>query len=670
MPANAGTAYVQIVPSAKGIKGKITDVLKGESQTAGESSGSTIGSALVSNLKGVITAGGIGAFLGASLTQGGALQQSLGGVETLFKDNADTVKKYASQAFKTAGVSANEYMNNVTSFSASLISSLGGNTAKAADVANMAMIDMSDNVNKMGSDMESVQNAYQGFAKQNYTMLDNLKLGYGGTKSEMERLLQDAQKLTGVKYDINNLSDVYEAIHAIQENLGITGTTAKEASTTLTGSFGAMKAAAKDFLGNLSIGADITVPMSNLVKTTSTFIFGNLLPMVGNIIVALPQAVVTGISQAVPALITGLGSMLTQIGTFFTTSVPGLGTQVSSMIVQAVSTIALQLPAFMEQGKNVIDGLVSGIVTNFPIIMSEIQTMVTTMLTCLLENLPSFMETGLELILYLVQGIVSCLPTVVESISNTAISMLNTLLNKMPEFLAKGIEIIKNIATGILQSLPSILSTLLGILVNLVNLIASHLPDFLGKGVQILIMVGTGLLQAVPQLLGVIPGILAQAAGAFFSYDWFSIGSNIISGIVGGIRAAGGAIGSALMNIAKSAFNSVKSFLGIKSPSRKAKKEIGQFIPQGAAAGVEEDDSLIIAMRNLGKRAMQSARTSLNFGDIRNVAKFKVDPGKNTTGIPQGPVTNFYQTINSAKELSPYEMEIRTQAMLKRSVWA
>ena len=313
-------------------------------------------------------------------------------------------------------------MNNVTSFSASLISSLGGNTAKAADVANMAMIDMSDNVNKMGSDMESVQNAYQGFAKQNYTMLDNLKLGYGGTKSEMERLLQDAQKLTGVKYDINNLSDVYEAIHAIQENLGITGTTAKEASTTLTGSFGAMKAAAQDFLGNLSIGADITVPMSNLVKTTSTFICGNLLPMVGNIIVALPQAVVTGISQAVPALITGLGSMLTQIGTFFTTSVPGLGTQVSSMIVQAVSTIALQLPAFMEQGKNVIDGLVSGIVTNFPIIMAEIQTMVTSMLTCLLGNLPSFLETGLELILYLVQGIVSCLPTVVESISNTAIS--------------------------------------------------------------------------------------------------------------------------------------------------------------------------------------------------------------------------------------------------------
>ncbi len=203
------------------------------------------------------------------------------------------------------------------------------------------------------------------------------KAGYGGTKSEMERLLQDAQKLTGVKYDINNLSDVYEAIHAIQENLDITGTTAKEASTTLTGSFGAMvKSIAQDFLGNLSIGADITVPMTNLVKTTSTFIFGNLLPIVGNIIVALPQAVVTGISQAVPALIAGLGSMLAQIGTFFTTSVPGLGTQVSSMIVQAVSTIALQLPAFMEQGKNVIDGLVSGIVTNFPIIMAEFQTMV------------------------------------------------------------------------------------------------------------------------------------------------------------------------------------------------------------------------------------------------------------------------------------------------------
>ncbi len=670
MPANAGTAYVQIVPSAKGIKGKITDALKGESQTAGESSGSIIGSSLIMKLKGAIAAAGIGAALGSSLTQGGALQQSLGGVETLFKENADTVKNYASQAFNSAGVSANEYMENVTSFSASLISSLGGNTAKAAEVANMAMVDMSDNANKMGTDMEAIQNAYQGFAKQNYTMLDNLKLGYGGTKSEMERLLQDAQKLTGVKYDINNLSDVYEAIHAIQENLDITGTTAKEAATTLFGSFGAMKAAAKDFLGSLSIGADITVPMANLVKTASTFIFGNLLPMVGNIIVALPQAVVTGIGQAVPALISGLGSMLTQVGTFFTTSVPGLGTQISSMFVQAVNYISTQLPVFMEQGKGVIDGLVSGIVTNVPVIMAEIQTMATSMLTCLLENLPSFLEVGLELILYLVQGIISCLPTVVNSIYTTAVSMLNTLLSKMPEFLAKGIDVIKNIATGILQSLPSILSTLLSILVNLINLIASHLPDFLGKGVQILIQVGTGLLQAVPQLLGLIPGILGQCASAFTSYNWSSIGTNIINGIVGGIKAAGGAIGKALMNIAKSAFDSVKSFLGIKSPSRKAKKEIGQYLPQGIASGVDEDDSLTKSMRSLGKKTIQSAKTSFNLGDLRSVAQFKVDPKRDEFGSVQGPVTNFYQTINSAKELSPYEMEVRTQAMLKRSVWA
>lgn len=204
MATNLGKAYVQIMPSAKGISGMISKELDGEVKSAGQSAGN----GLVSKIKNAIVAAGIGKMLGSALMEGGKLQQSLGGIETLFKNNADTVKQYANEAYKTTGLSANAYMENVTGFSASLLQSLGGDTAKAAKVANMAMVDMADNSNKMGTSMEMIQNAYQGFAKQNYTMLDNLKLGYGGTKQEMQRLLADAQKLTGVKYDINNLSDV------------------------------------------------------------------------------------------------------------------------------------------------------------------------------------------------------------------------------------------------------------------------------------------------------------------------------------------------------------------------------------------------------------------------------------------------------------------------------
>lgn len=292
MATNLGKAYVQIMPSAKGISGMISKELDGEVKSAGQSAGNS----LVSSIKSAVVAAGIGKLFASSLMEGGKLQQSLGGVETLFKNNANMVKQYANEAYKTTGLSANAYMENVTGFSASLLQSLGGDTAKAAKVANMAMVDMADNSNKMGTSMELIQNAYQGFAKQNYTMLDNLKLGYGGTKQEMQRLLADAQKLTGVKYDINNLSDVYEAIHVIQKELDITGTTAKEASTTLQGSFASMKAAFTNLLGKLSLGQDIKPSLQALATTTTTFLVGNFLPMVGNILKGLPTLVIGAFS--------------------------------------------------------------------------------------------------------------------------------------------------------------------------------------------------------------------------------------------------------------------------------------------------------------------------------------------------------------------------------------
>lgn len=297
MATELGKAYVQIIPSARGMKGMLSKELGADIPQVGKEAGESLAGKLIGVTKKLIAAAGIGKLIHSSLMEGANLQQSLGGIETLFKGSADVVKKYANEAYKTTGLSANAYMENVTGFSASLLQSLGGDTRKAADVANMAMVDMADNSNKMGTSMDRIQDAYQGFAKQNYTMLDNLKLGYGGTKTEMQRLLADAQKLTGVKYDINNLSDVYQAIHAIQENLDITGTTAKEAATTFSGSFASMKAAAQNVLGKLALGEDIMPSLHQLFDTVKTFLVGNLIPMVWNVLKGIPQVLAGALGE-------------------------------------------------------------------------------------------------------------------------------------------------------------------------------------------------------------------------------------------------------------------------------------------------------------------------------------------------------------------------------------
>lgn len=302
MATELGKAYVQIIPSARGMKGMLSKELGADIPQIGKEAGESLAGKLIGVTKKLIAAAGIGKLIHSSLMEGADLQQSLGGIETLFKGSADVVKKYANEAYKTTGLSANAYMENVTGFSASLLQSLGGDTRKAADVANMAMVDMADNSNKMGTSMDRIQDAYQGFAKQNYTMLDNLKLGYGGTKTEMQRLLADAQKLTGVKYDINNLSDVYQAIHAIQENLDITGTTAKEAATTFSGSFASMKAAAQNVLGKLALGEDIMPSLHQLFETVKTFLVGNLIPMVWNVLKGIPQVLAAALGELMHTL--------------------------------------------------------------------------------------------------------------------------------------------------------------------------------------------------------------------------------------------------------------------------------------------------------------------------------------------------------------------------------
>ena len=414
MATELGQAYVQIMPSAKGISGAIQNAIAPEASAAGKSAGSTLGSTLVKAVTGVIAAAGIGKAFTAAINEGAALQQSLGGVETLFKDSAGKVKRYAEEAYKTTGLSANAYMESVTGFSASLLQSLGGDTNKAAEVAHMAMVDMSDNANKMGTSMDRIQDAYQGFAKQNYTMLDNLKLGYGGTKTEMERLLADAEKLTGVKYDINNLSDVYQAIHAIQENLDITGTTAKEAASTFSGSFAAMKAAAQNVLGDLALGEDIEPSLIALAETTSTFFFDNFIPMVGNILKGIPDLVGIALREGISRIFGG--EVAAQFeegwqGLFSNLSVnidfSGILTTIQP-VIDGLKTAFGQLPALFQSVVSAVQPVITTLVNGFSRMdFSGIQSLIEAILPALQAGFEQFVSIAGPAIDKVVQSFVA-----------------------------------------------------------------------------------------------------------------------------------------------------------------------------------------------------------------------------------------------------------------------
>lgn len=318
-----GTAYVQIAPSTRGISGSISSALGGEAQVAGTSMGSKIAGFAT---KAFIVAG-VGKAMMEAVKAGAALEQSyLGGLDTLYGDAAEAARAYAREA-AAAGISMNSYSEQAVSFGASLKQAFGGDAKKAAEAANTAILDMADNSAKMGTDIQSIQMAYQGFAKQNYQMLDNLRLGYGGTKTEMQRLLSDAEKISGVKYDMSNLGDVYSAIHVVQGELGLAGVAAKEASETMTGSFNAMKAGFQNLLGGLAIGENVNGALMQLVKSAGDFLFKNLIPMLGQIIVALPGALVTYVWQGAPMLAEGLITMLNNMSAKIEAFADGLSSE-------------------------------------------------------------------------------------------------------------------------------------------------------------------------------------------------------------------------------------------------------------------------------------------------------------------------------------------------------
>lgn len=591
-----GKAYVQIVPSADGISGSITNLLGGEVESAGTQAGESFGSKLMAVAKKVIVAAGIGKAIAASLNEGGALQQSLGGVETLFKDNADRVKKYAADAYRTTGLSANEYMESVTGFSASLLQSLGGDTAKAAKIANTAMVDMADNSNKMGTSMEAIQNAYAGFAKQNYTMLDNLKLGYGGTKTEMERLLKDATKLTGVKYDINNLSDVYNAIHAVQGELGITGTTAKEASETLAGSFASMKASFTNLLGAMSIGDDIGPQLQALATTTSTWLFGNFIPMVTQILGNVPELIMGVFETGLPLFIEEGGKLLTSLQEGVIMNLPAMAETALQTITGFTDGLAVNVGALISTGTELLSNLITGIVNTIPVLLSYIPQIIGGIVSTITTNFPTIVQSGMDLLTKLATGLWDNRSLIWGYIKDICGEMLR-LVTEI-DWIGLGSDVINWIAGGVqalFNELPGLLES---IATEGWNLISS--VDWLGVG-QLII---DTIVEGVNALFNSIPDLLESIGNSAYDLvtgiDWWGLGSDIVNGIINGIKNMGSSLWSSLTGIASDALNAAKRFLKIGSPSRVFADEIGRWIPEGVAVGIEANtDAMTDAMKDM-----------------------------------------------------------------------
>ena len=450
----------------------------------------------------------------SALDSVGQLEQNVGGVETLFGDAADAVIASADRAYQTAGMSANDYMSTVTSFSASLLQSLGGNTEEAAKVADMAIIDMADNANKMGTSMDMIQNAYQGFAKQNYTMLDNLKLGYGGTKTEMERLLADAEKLTGVKYDINNLNDVYQAIHAVQEEMGITGTTAKEAASTLEGSMASAKAAWDNFMngsGDADQLADaFATAADNIVKNLAEIIprFAETLPALGGAIIAQIPGLVAAI---VPAVLSAGQSVLDF-------DFAGTADKVVRMITGFIEGDGLG--SLLDTLVTIFTGIVNGISSMLPSLLPALIELISYVVTSLLDQLPAILDCALELILGLAQGILAVLPVLIEALPEVISSIVEFLISAVPQIIDAGIELLMAlvdalpvIIDALVDALPQIIRATVTALIAAAPQIARAGIKLLGALIEAIPVIVVELAEAVPDIVAAIIDVLAELPG-------------------------------------------------------------------------------------------------------------------------------------------------------------
>ena len=483
-------------------------------------------------------------------------EQLIGGVETLFKESSGTVEQYANNAYKTAGLSANEYMSTVTAFSASLLSSLNGDTAESAKIADMAITDMADNANKMGTDISSIQNAYQGFAKQQYTMLDNLKLGYGGTKGEMERLLKDATAISGVEYDISNLSDVYSAIHVIQTELGITGTTAKEASTTIAGSTASMKSAWQNLLTGMSDeNADFGLLIGNFVDSVMT-VADNLLPRI--------QIAIQGMGE----LVSGL---------------------VATLVPEIINTIPPLIESTLPTLLGAIQTAITSIVAVLPQITQSISDLLPQILTAFVGMLPMIIDAGVQIILSLVQGIVASIPTLIPAVVQALITITQNLIGNIDLIIDAGIQLIFGLVDGIISSIPIIMDAIPVVISSLITAIINNLPKIILAGIQLLGKLQQGIYEAIPQLIQAVPQIIVSIVTALIQGipQLISAGGQMLSGLFKGLLNPQ-AIWNAVSGLFDGIVGGIKTLFGIHSPSKVFEDEIGKNLALGIGSGFED----------------------------------------------------------------------------------
>lgn len=526
-----------VISSVKNMNESMKDATNSASKMSSVMKG--IGSSAIKVGKGLAVAGAaaataVTALVSKSVGAFADYEQLTGGVETLFGAGGRSVEEYAqsvgksvsdiqgkydslmsaqnavlenaNKAYMTAGMSANEYMDTVTGFSASLISSLGGDTNKAADYANSALVDMSDNANKMGTDMESIKNAYQGFAKQNYTMLDNLKLGYGGTQEEMKRLLSDAEKLTGQRYDISSFADITQAIHAIQTQMDITGTTAKEASTTISGSWGSLKAAFQNVLVGLTTGGDMfDQSLDALINTAVTF-GQNIIP-------------------AIKGALSGIGYLI-----------EGLAPVIGETIPPLINDLA---PTLANSAVSLISSLVNGLTQNATQFSECLSNMIIVAVAGISTVVPQLLDAASKIVSNLMQGLTNSMPQIVNGAVTLVEGLVNGLVNNIPLLIMGAVQLVTSLANGLIENLPRIIDAGVNLITGIISASYSMMPQIIQGGMQLVVNLAVGLVRAIPQLIAALPRITGAIVKGFKSVNWFDLGLQLIKSIWEGIKSIG-----------------------------------------------------------------------------------------------------------------------------------
>jgi phage-related protein len=611
-----GKAYVQIVPSMQGLASELRRAF-GDSMPDGHKFGSSLGGKVVSGFGSTIKKGfalaakagiatisaasaGIGAIVKSSASAYADYEQNIGGVETLFKDNADTIVKYASEAYKTAGISANDYMQNVTSFSASLLQGLGGDTAQAAEIANEAMVDMSDNANKMGTDISSIQNAYQGFAKQNYTMLDNLKLGYGGTAAEMARLINDSGVLgDSIKVNektVNSVSfdKMIEAIHKVQTELDITGTTSKEAATTVSGSLGSVKAAWANLMAGMGDkNADLKNLIKEMVSTVKTFA-KNIMPVI--------KQALSGVTTLISELAPDIAAELPQLVSDLLPQIIEAGTQIFQALVKGISD---NIGTITQAAITAITTIATALIQNTGPLVQSLATIITNIAQALPTILPDLINAIVEQIPTVIQAVIDCMPAIIDGTIQIVTAIAEALVDNIDLIIDGAVQIIDALTMSLSDSdtAAKLAQSALEIIGTLTMELLKNLPDILADGILIAVELIKGIAQGMVDYFAPVSDALSDML--IDLTDWFSRkwndfkewGSDMIQAFIDGIKEKWQSLKDTVCDVA----SSVKDFLGFSEPDKGPLSNFHTFAPDMMdlfAKGIADNEDTITMQFN------------------------------------------------------------------------